>query len=420
MSTARSVVAALASAVFVLGVGASEARPARSDQVTISMVALLNHKTAYDVVISNFERWYPNITVDVTYVAGSIALYQLETTELQAGNAPDVLTTTVGGCGTPIAVCVLARAGDLAPMLRAPWTKWSPRLLTSLDKHGPVLYAFTPAFSVFGVFTDNALFARLGLTVPQTFSQLLAVCQKAHAAGTYAMQLGGLNPTAVVNLIFALAVGTLYGHDKDWNSQLRAGTVSFDGTPGWHQALQEFIDMYNNACFEPGFTGTATPPEFAQGQALMNPLTSSLKPIDPAPFSYSFYPFPGGTSASQIRTWVNPLASLSINAQASPQAQAAAQTFIDFIARPDQDELFALTLGALTPFELLKGQAPPFMSPVAPSLKGHEWVLNPSGAWWNPNVLLTLENDAIGLVTGQSTVDGILQAMDAAWKQGPS
>jgi hypothetical protein len=152
------------------------------------MVALAS--PAYQVLISNFERAYPNITVDVTWSPSSTDLYQLETTELQAGNAPDLLTTTVGGSGTPIAVCVLARAADLAPMLRAPWTKWSPRLLTSLDKYGQGLFAFTPAFSVFGVFTDNELFSRLGLTVPQTFSQLLAVCQKAHSAGMNAVQLG--------------------------------------------------------------------------------------------------------------------------------------------------------------------------------------------------------------------------------------
>jgi raffinose/stachyose/melibiose transport system substrate-binding protein len=146
----------------------------------------------------------------------------------------------------------------------------------------------------------------------------------------------------------------------------------------------------------------------------------SLKPIDPAPFSYSFYPFPGGASASQIRTFVLPVASLSVNAHASPQAQAAAQTFIAFIARPDQDALWAKTLGVLTPFELLKGQAPPFMSPLAPALKGHGWVLNPDLTWWNPDVLLALRTDAIGLVTGQETIDGVLNAMDAAWKQGPS
>jgi raffinose/stachyose/melibiose transport system substrate-binding protein len=383
------------------------------------MAALLSQKPAYDVLIPKFEHAYPNITVDPTYVPITTAMFQLESIELAAGTAPDLLTTQAG-CGTPIALCVLVRAGDLAPMLRAPWTRWSPRLLISLDKYGQGLFAFTPGFSVFGVFTDNALFSRLGMPVPQTFSQLLTLCQKEHSAGAITVELGGANPTAVAVLIFGLAVATLYGHDKDWNSQLRAGAVSFEGTPAWHQALQEFIDMSNNACFEPGFTSPGVGTPFLSGQALMVPVMSSLKPIDPAPFSYSFYPFPRGTSASQIRTFVNPVPSLSINAHASPQAQAAAQTFIDFIARPDKDALWAQTLGALTPFELLKGQAPAFMSPLAPALKAHDWVLNPDVTWWNGDVLVALETDAIGLVTGQETIDSVLKAMDAAWKQGPS
>jgi raffinose/stachyose/melibiose transport system substrate-binding protein len=57
---------------------------------------------------------------------------------------------------------------------------------------------------------------------------------------------------------------------------------------------------------------------------------------------------------------------------------------------------------------------------MAPALKGHEWVPEPDLTWWNPDVLVALETDAIGLVTGQETIDDILKAMDAAWKQGPS
>jgi raffinose/stachyose/melibiose transport system substrate-binding protein len=372
----------------------------------------------YDALISNFERAYPNITVVPSYTSTSGVLYQLETIQLAAGNAPDLLYTQPGS-GSPVSIVELAKAGDLAPMIKAPWTKRTPRLLTSLDKYHQGLYAFTPGMNVYGVFTDNALFARLGLAVPQTFSQLLALCRKEHAAGTNAMWFDGANTLEPTNLIFGLAVATVYGHDKDWNSQLRAGTVSFDGTPGWHQALREFIDMANNGCFQTGFTGSAGP-GFLGGQALMWAVNSSLKPIDPAPFSYSFYPFPGGTSPTQMSTWVGPVYSLSINAHASPQAQAAAQTFIDFIAQPRQDALYAKTKGALTPSELLKGHIPAFMSPMAAEIKGHQWVLSPNYFWWNASVLLTLETDAIGLVTGQETIDDVLNAMDAAWRQGPA
>ena len=181
--------------------------------------------------------------------------------------------------------------------------------------------------------------------------------------------------------------------------------------------------MNNNACFQPGFTSPAVGNPFAQGQGLMSAVVSDLKAgLDAAnpQFSYSFHPFPGGTAASQIRTFVHPVTSVSINAHASPQAQAAAQTFINFIARPDQDAQWAQITGALTPFQLLKSEAPTFMSPMAPALKAHEYVPEPAPTWWNADVVVALRTDAIGLVTGQESIDDVLKAMDAAWKQGPS
>jgi ABC-type glycerol-3-phosphate transport system substrate-binding protein len=45
---------------------------------------------------------------------------------------------------------------------------------------------------------------------------------------------------------------------------------------------------------------------------------------------------------------------------------------------------------------------------------------DPTQSWWNANVLLALQQDAIGLISGQSTTDSVLQAMDTAWQQGPS
>ena len=166
-----------------------------------------------------------------------------------------------------------------------------------------------PTSTPYGVFTNDDLFKKLGLTIPQTFSQLLTVCQKAKADGTAAILLGAANP--FTTLIANLAVATVYGKDKTWPAELRAGKVTFDGTSGWHQALQEFIDMSNAGCFEPGATGTSITTalaEFAQGQGLMAPDLSSFKGnIDASSpqFAYSFHQFPGGTDPNQTRTLVN-------------------------------------------------------------------------------------------------------------------
>jgi raffinose/stachyose/melibiose transport system substrate-binding protein len=415
----------LAFAVFALALATGEARPAGNDQVTITMLVNQPPQPGYQVLIPNFERVYPNIKVEPTYASTSAVWYQLETTELAAGNAPDVLGTSPG-CGTPVSVCVLAKAGDLAPLVREPWLRWSLPLVTSLGKYGPGLYAFTPALTPWGVFTNDALFRKLGLKVPETFSQLLSICRAAKAAGTIAVLLNG-GGTGPMQMLDDIAAATVYGPDPHWSAELRAGTVSFDGSPGWHQALQRFVEMNGAGCFEPGMAGVSSLPsilgEFAQGGGLMAATNSSSKGIldTTAPqFAYSFHPFPGGTVSGQTETYVNFGTSLSVNAHSSPAQQAAAQAFIDFVARPAQNALYAQVLGSLTQREFLRQEIPDFLQPMAPVLADHAYVINPLQTWWNPSVGNALLQDGIGLVTGQRTVDQVLAEMDAGWKRGPA
>src|SRR3954463_9146959 len=100
------------------------------------------------MVIANFERAYPNIRVEATFAPTTPTLYQLLRTQLAAGNAPDYFVT-YPGCGTPISVCVLAKAGHLASMGNKPWAlKRSVPLVTAKDKQGKVLFAFTPIVSI--------------------------------------------------------------------------------------------------------------------------------------------------------------------------------------------------------------------------------------------------------------------------------
>ncbi len=407
--------------MFVLIVGASDARPA--DHITITFLDGNVQQPGFDILIPNFERVYPNITVDVTYTASTTDLYQLETTELAAGNGPDLIST-FPGCGLPVSVCTLAKSGYLAPMLKEPWVRRSLPLITSLSKYGQGLFAFEPTLSAFGMWTNDALFAKLGLKVPTTFSSLLAVCRKAKAAGIVPLLVPGLNATQVSLLVTDLAVANVYGQDKQWPRELRAGTASFQGTSGWQQALQEFGELSSTGCFEPGMAGTAsTTAQFAEGQGLMMPgLNSSKATIDVLSprFGYHFVPFAGVSIPTQTRTLLNLPGAISVNAHSSAQNQAAAQTFVDFLARPKQDALFAQIQGGLTQYEFLKGQIPSFMPSFATIFGQHQYVLNPIQTWWNAGVVLALQQNEIGLITGQRSTDDVLNAMDAAWKQGPS
>ncbi len=387
------------------------------------MLANTNAQKAYDVLIPNFERVYPGIQINVTYASASM-IQQLETTELAAGTAPDILAS-LPGRSAPISSYELASDGYLAPLVHEPWTKRSLPLVISLSKLNSALYTFEPGLTPFGMFNNDALFAKLGIESPQTFSQLLAVCRTARAKGTVAVMFNGGSQISTGTLLEALAIPLLYAKNKHWTGELRAGTVTFEGTPAWHQALQEFIDMNNAGCFEPGVTGitlSSAIPAFAQGQALMLATSSDeAGQIDDAspPFTYSFHPFPGGTAPGQTTTSVGLQTSLSINAHSSAPSQAATNTFIDFVARPKQDALFADLTGGLTQYEFLKSQVPPFMSPFAAVLENRAYYIYPGSQWWNPDVGIALQQNGIGLITGQTPIDQILTAMDAAWKEGP-
>jgi raffinose/stachyose/melibiose transport system substrate-binding protein len=421
----RFVVAVLAVGMLALGVGLSQAIPARGSGVTVDMLAVANGQPGYEVLIANFERVYPNITIDATFAPNVSVLEQVENTELAAGNAPDILPA-YPGCGTPISTCVLAKNGYLEPMVKVPWAKRSLPLVMSLDKYGQGLFGFLPQITPYAIFTNDALFSRLGLTTPRTFSQLLDVCEKAKSAGTTAVIFGGATATNVEYLLTELAVSNVYGSDKQWAKQLRAGTVSFDGTPGWHQALQQFIDMNNAGCFEPGASGTTdvgAEALYAQGQGLMYAgLTNMIGVInaDNPQFSFTVRPFPAGSGPNQTTTYLHLSLAPGINAHSSAQNQAAAQTFINFVARPAQTSLFGQIEGGLTQYELLKEEIPRYVSSFATIIHNHQYVTDPTQTWWNSNVVLALEQDGMGLLTGQTTIDSVLSAMDAAWKLGPS
>jgi raffinose/stachyose/melibiose transport system substrate-binding protein len=411
----------LAAAVLALGGGAAESHAAgRDTPITLTFIANSIQQPAFDVLIPNFERVYPNITVNAVYEPTTVQ-YQLTTVELQAGNAPDLITSWPG-CGTVISVCLLAKEGHLAPMVGVPWTRLSSPLVISASKYSKGLFVYSPSVSFRGVFTDDTLFRKLGLAVPQTFPQLLAVCRQAKTAGTVAFLT-----TSLSNLVLNFALTTVYANDSHWGAELRAGKVSFEGTPGWHEALQEFVDMIGAGCFEPGAaTDSAAPAalnEFAQGQALMVAALSSNRGLIAAAspqFAYTQHPVPNGSAPGKTLGYITLGSGPAVNAHSPAAKQVAAQLFVNFVARPKQDALDAELNGGLSQYEFIKGQVPAYMSSFGPLLAAHEYALDPSQNWWNPDVLQTLTSDVVGLFTGQTTIDGILKAMDAAWQEGPS
>jgi raffinose/stachyose/melibiose transport system substrate-binding protein len=412
--------------LLVLGVAGGAARPAAPNVRLTMLVSVATHP-AFDVLIPNFERVHPSISLDVTYAPTLDAEYQLETTELAAGNAPDIVSSWPG-CGTPISVCQLGKGGYLARMVKKPWATRDHPLVTSYSKYGKNLYIFSPVLTFDGLWTNDTLFSKLGLKVPQTFPQLLDTCAKAKAAGTIPLLLTAQGSGVVQQLLADIALTTVYAKDPKWAQKLRAGKVTFAGSAGWRQALQELVAMKDAGCLEPGPAGVTSPTGdamFGQGRALMYVcLTSHKGAIDAAhpQIAYSQHPFPAPVGSAPNKTMVllNLGQGFGVNAHASRQHQQAAETFIDFLARPKQDALYAQIGGGITPYQFKKARLPAYLSSFSARFKNHKYAVNPIELWWNAETGQALTDNGAGLLTGQKTIDDVLKAMDAAWQRGPT
>jgi raffinose/stachyose/melibiose transport system substrate-binding protein len=409
--------------VLVLGAGAAGAAPTqRRDTTTVKVLWNGVKRLPWEVILPNFERAYPNIKIEITWAATTTETTQLLLTQLAAGNGPDLFAVAPGSGGLT-SVTRLAKAGYLEPYVGVPWVKRLVPFVTSLDKVGKALYAFTPGVWLYALFHNDDLFQQLGLGVPQTFDQLLDVCRKAKAAGKIPYLLAGGTPADITALITGMASSTVFANDPKWISKRKQNAVTFAGTPGWRQALQQVIDMNTAGCFQPGAAGMTTPNHyamFASGQGLMlGGISSQFPAIDVfgTNVNYSVSRYPATTRARDLRVTVGAGDSFAINSKS--HVKEAALTFVNFLARPKQNALWASVNGWITQDDLLKGRVPSRLSNLAPMLENGTTVLNPGAYYWNADVGQALATNAIGLITGQRSVDDVLQAMDAAWNQGP-
>ena len=82
------------------------------------------------------------------------------------------------------------------------------------------------------------------------------------------------------------------------------------------------------------------------------------------------------------------------------------------------DALFATIQGGMTQNQFRTRELPDWMSTESSAVANRAYAIEPAQTWPNANVVLQMQNNQIGLITGQRTVDDVLKAMDAGWKSG--
>lgn len=343
------------------------------------------------------------------------------TTQLQAGNGPDLFIGTPGA-GQTAGVVQLAEAGLLAPLGDAS-AAVVPAGTEDLYSFDGKVYGQPTAFSPTGLIWNPDLATTTGIDeYPASFDDLLAACGDARDAGVDFTVLAGAAPPNLGLIAQAISATRVYAADPDWNQQRAAGDVTFADS-GWKQVLEDFITMNESGCFQDGAAGgtfdtitTGITGGTALSAVVPGTGAAVLSGITEGKYSFDVRPFPPADGEDE---WVllSPLFAWASNGKSDQSVQLAVQEFLDWAAEPTNAVEFANLSGGIPVAGAEDTELLPQYSPVADLISAGSYSSEPNLSWPNPAVYDALSVGMQGLLTGQTTVDGILQSMDAAWDQ---
>ncbi|WP_374976011.1 ABC transporter substrate-binding protein [Microbacterium trichothecenolyticum] len=339
------------------------------------------------------------------------------TTQLQAGNAADMMILAPG-TGQPISVVNLAEAGFLEP-LNETSAATIPAGTEAEYTYDGNIYAQPAALVPVGFIYNGPGGEEAGIDeYPATYEELLEACTTARDGGkTFTVLAGGV-PFNTGLFSMLVSATRVYAETPDWNEQRAAGDVTFADS-GWRDVLEDVIEMNDGGCFQDGVAG-GTFDSITQGIGSQSSLTAAVPGSAASSIAkgtgldltvQAFPPADGGepyTLASANYAW-------AVNAASEDDVKASAQEFLDWLATPEEAQAFA-ELSAFVPITgATADNLLPIYEPIGDLLENGDYAGLPNATWPNPAVYDALGVGVQGLLTGQKTVDQVLEEMDAAW-----
>lgn len=412
---AAAITMTLVAALALAGCGAA-AQPDGKSEINFTYPVPTSGVSPYEELAKAYQEQNPDVTINLTTLPLDSYSSTL-LTQLRAGNAPDVLATAPGS-GELSSTIPLAEAGLLEPVTEAA-RELVPAGGDDLFIFDDQIYGVPMGLTVSGLTVAGAGLQPLGLDpFPATIDELISKCGALSTMGVSLIVLaGGMAPNTGLATM-TIAAGEVYADEPDWNAQRAAGEVTFADSEGWHKTLDTFVALDEGGCFQEGSAGAGF--EVISNNLQQQTSVGAFIPgntvgelVASAPdANWLVEPFP--TSSGKPFGMVSSSTALSVAAEADNKDAALA--FVEWAAEPEQAKTFAEISTALPSI----GYADMDLSdtvyaPVSDLLKNGDFTNVPSATWPNAAVYDALATGVQGLLTGQTTPDQILEAMDAAW-----
>jgi raffinose/stachyose/melibiose transport system substrate-binding protein len=391
-----------------------------STEFTLTYAKSNNIESPFEVLAKQYMAANPGVTIKLEAKPNDTYGDSIRT-QLQAGNAADVIETEAGS-GQSRSIVPLAQANFLEP-LGDTATKTIPSGSEALFQVNGKTYGQPLGISYAGLVWNSKAAEAAGISSPlKDFDAVKAACSKVAGGGKSLFVLAGSTvPNAGITSLIISAT-RVYAQDPDWNKKRTDGQTTFANTPGWQQTLQTIVDMKSAGCFQQGAEGAgfdAITNNMAQGTSVsfFGPLGSASELQKAAPEQkFVAEAFPPATSSGKAFGIASATYSLSLNA--ASQKKDAANAFLNWLADPAQANVFAQASGGLPITGLDKIDfSKTIYSDVADLLKNGDYTPLPNSGWKNSAVYDALGTGVQGLLTGQSTVETVLKSMDTAWDQ---
>jgi len=339
------------------------------------------------------------------------------TTQLQAGNAADMMVLAPG-TGQPISVVTLAEAGFLEPLDDASAGLVPAGAEAEFQVDGKT-YAQPTALTPVGMVFNVTAADEAGVSeYPATYEDLLAACADARDGGKSFTVLAGGIPFNTGLFSMLISATRVYEAAPDWNEQRAAGDVTFADS-GWREVLEDIVEMNDAGCYQDGAAG-GTFDSITQGLGGGTSLTAAVPGSAAASIS--------GATGAELNVQAFPPAdgqepftvtganyAWGINASSDDAVKKSAQAFLDWAAEPDNAKAYADLSGAVPITGIVADELLPQYAPIGDLLSNGSYAGLPNATWPNPAVYDALGTGVQGLLTGQTTIDQVLDSMDAAW-----
>jgi raffinose/stachyose/melibiose transport system substrate-binding protein len=417
-----AVAACLAAGLLLAACGGGSggsSNAAESKTITFSYAGV-NTSDPYGTLAKDYMAAHPGVTVKTNKIALN-AFGSTITTQMQAGNGPDVLYVNAG-TGQSGSVGQMGKAGQLLELTDPSLKSSLPAAELTGYSVNNKLYGVPTATAVSGIVFNDELAKSTGvaLTANSTLEDVLAACKTARAKGKTVFGLAGSIPQNTGILAMEIASSTVYGTNENWNADRTAGKTTFAKTDGWRQALQSVIDLNKGGCFQNGAAGAgfdALTNGASTGKlfGFFAPSGAAKDIMDAAGGHVKLVvlPFP---APSGSKTYMSVTSDLGLSGNAKTKSPKLVQDFIKFSVSPAEAKKFSASQGSIPIGNSVKASdLLPQYQPVADLLGNKQYRAYGSDGWPNGQVYDALGTGVTGLLTGQKTIDDVLKAMDAAW-----